>query len=55
MRQKVAYEVVHAGYLKSAEKSMDLAVEFANSLEPQQIISINMTQEGKVVVWYRLR
>ena len=55
MRQNVKYKVVYAGAFKSSRATMDLAVEFANSLEPQQLISINATEHGKVIVWYRDR
>jgi hypothetical protein len=55
MRQRVKYEIVHAGTFKSSEKTLELAVEFANTLEPQQLITFNLTDEGKVVVWYRER
>jgi hypothetical protein len=55
MRQRVQYEVFHAGVFKQPTATYDLAVEFMNSLEPQQVISVNHTAEGKVIVWYRLR
>lgn len=55
MRQRVNYKIVHAGTFKSSKETMELAVEFANSLEPQQLITFNLTADGKVVVWYRER
>ena len=55
MRQNVKYEIVHAGVFKSSEKTLDLAVEFANTLEPQQLITFNLTEDGKIIVWYRDR
>jgi hypothetical protein len=53
MRQHVKYKVLYAGAFKRSRETMDLAVEFANSLEPNQLISINTTEHGKVIVWYR--
>jgi hypothetical protein len=55
MRQRIKYEIVHAGTFKPSLKTMELAVEFANTLEPQQLITFNITPDGKVVVWYRER
>ena len=55
MRQHVKYEVMYAGPFKRSKETMELAVEFANSLEPNQLISINVTEHGKVIVWYRER
>ena len=55
MRHNVKYKVLHAGTFKSSKDTMDLTVEFVNSLEPQQLISINTTEHGKVIVWYRER
>ena len=55
MRQKVAFKIIHAGHFKSAEKSMEMAAEFMDTLEPHQVISVNMTPEWKVIVWYRTR
>jgi hypothetical protein len=55
MRNRIAYKIIHAGYFKSAEKTMDLVVEFCGTFEPQQIISINLLQDGRAVVWYRER
>lgn len=55
MRQNVKYKVLHAGAFKRSKETMDLAVEFANSLEPGQLISINVTEHGRVIVWYRER
>ena len=39
MRQRIAYKLIHAGHFKSAQKTMDLVVEFAATLEPNQIVS----------------
>jgi hypothetical protein len=55
MRQRVQYEVLHAGVFKPATATYDLAVEFMNGLEPQQVVSVNLTAEGKIIVWYRQR
>jgi len=55
MRHNVKYEVFYAGAFKRSKDTMDLAVEFASTLEPQQVISISVTPEGKVIVWYRER
>ena len=55
MRQNVKFEIVHAGVFKSHKETMELAVEFANRLEPNQLITFNLTHDGKVIVWYRDR
>ena len=55
MRNRIAYRVLSAGAFKSHEKTMDLAVEFVGTLEPHQLVSITMTHDDKVVVWYRER
>ena len=55
MRQNVKYEIVHAGVFKSSEKTLEQAAAFASALEPQQLITFNLTAEGKVIVWYRER
>lgn len=55
MRERIKYEIVHAGTFKPGRKTLDLAVEFANTLEPQQLITFNLTDDGKVIVWYRER
>jgi hypothetical protein len=55
MRQNVKYKVLHAGTFKSSEDTMELTLEFVNTLEPHQLISINATEHGKVIVWYRER
>jgi hypothetical protein len=55
MRHKVAYKIIYAGHFKSAETTMEQAAEFMSTLEPPQIIAVNTTPEGQVIVWYRMR
>jgi hypothetical protein len=55
MRQRTSFKVFHAGTFKSAEATYELAADFMSSLETHQIISVNLRDDGKVIVWYRER